>query len=453
MYVLVSVLQVGIQGLYVEEFGVQQLPHVQGFDVLDSEMVFPDTVLDVHVKRRQRRRPSSLVHGLLCFHLFLPPPTMDPELPQHPCYRNPNPTSQLKPDTTATLKYIKLWTNAIPTNYPYFLPPIEGLYGRGKEATVREYLPVPFFLFCGPGTPPTDLGTPGDVYIDLTPGAHALYCKCEEDWARWTPGGAPEALLCHPHFTSRGPEWICRRTNLQRQQAVWAAGVLESGGTAAAAESGVASRMIEGYLARASLAGGPVSASMTPSLSRGSSMDSGSSNIFASDSDAAETSDGESTHSDSNLEEASDAESTHSTDELFYPSKRARMLASSTFIGTTLAISRSSKSTPKAPRYEHPSPDAEMQHLENELAALQADADLHRLRGRKRELMALFTANRGLRLAPEVLQTLETKYRNSYPCVTAADAKAVLPELRKAVEQGRCRSSCATRGFLNNLFR
>ncbi|KAJ7124466.1 hypothetical protein C8R44DRAFT_875497 [Mycena epipterygia] len=140
---------------------------------------------------------------------------MDP-LPPHPCNENPHPKSKLKPETTSTIQYIKMRVLSIPGNYPYLTPDIPGLY---RNEGIHEYLPIPFFEFRGLGTPPSDVGSPGDVYIDLTPSACALYSKAEEDWSRWA-GPASTDTLSHPHFVDsknaryvwfhprNGAEWI-----------------------------------------------------------------------------------------------------------------------------------------------------------------------------------------------------------------------------------------------------
>ncbi|KAF8130044.1 hypothetical protein K438DRAFT_863810 [Mycena galopus ATCC 62051] len=345
---------------------------------------------------------------------------MDLDLPQHPCYRNPSPSSRLKPGITSSLKYMKMVNNAVPANYPYALPPVEGLL-YGHKASVHQYLPVPFFEFRGAGAPPADLGTPGDVYINLTPTAHALYCKAEEDWARWAPGAAAEQLLCHPHFVGcgnerylsfhqeQGSEWVCRQTILRRQQALRAARILKSR-DAASTKAGwdVAATVIEQYLAR-------TAENETPAT-----MDGYSSDIFASD---------------------SDAESAHSVG--FYPSKRARALASS-FLSATLAAKPQTPPSSQC-RQRHPSPDPETQHLEEELTALQADQDLQGLRARKRELMTSFSPARGFRLAPQVLQTLETdysKYRLSSPIASLCLTTSIQITPSHLMRQSSCSPVC-----------
>jgi hypothetical protein len=306
-----------------------------------------------------------------------------------------------------------MYAGAIPTTYPYALPLVPGLYGQ--KGTVYEYRPVPFFEFRGSGAPPADLGTPGDVYIDLTPDVHALYCRSEEDWARWAgPAEAATEQLCHPHFVDwkqsryvnlhpeQGPEWVCRQTVVRRQQALRAAGILEdSHADSPQAGLRLASTIIGQYLAKTGGVQAPSSPTPSASPARGVSpatMDA-ELDLFASDSEGP---------SDAELK-LSDVDN-----EAFFPSKRARTLASSS-ISAARSANRPAATAAPRPRYRHPSPDPETRRLEEKLAALQADKELHQLRSRKRMLLvSLATAQRGFRPASELLQTLEkeyTKYR------------------------------------------
>ncbi|KAF8156263.1 hypothetical protein K438DRAFT_1777509 [Mycena galopus ATCC 62051] len=350
---------------------------------------------------------------------------MNLDSPQHPCSRNPAPSSRIRPDTTFSLKHMKIGADKVPASYPYALPFIQGLY-RSESV----YLPVPFFEFRGTGAPPTDLGTPGDVYIDLTPGARSLYCKCEEDWARWS--AAATELLGHPHFVSfrkerylnlhpkQGPEWVCLRTITRRQQALRAAGIFDaSHGATAQAGWDLTSTLMDGYLEGRAVHVPPLSRNR-PSRAAVAAV--------SSDSD-----------SDS---EVSYAESAHS--------KRARTIAPS----SSLAANNPSSKSQAPPPYRHPSPDSETKHLEKELAMLRADKSLQRMRARKRELMESLGSPRGFRLTPEILQTLETdfgKYSSSFIAfalapvinvdvdhsITLDEAKQKLPELRSDVDTGK----------------
>ncbi|KAJ6544338.1 hypothetical protein B0H19DRAFT_1380620 [Mycena capillaripes] len=350
-------------------------------------------------------------------------PTMDVDLPPaapHPCYQNPRPTSMLKPETTFTLKYIKMASDKVPANYPYALPPVDGLY---RNVGLLEFLPVPFFEFRGPGAPPADVGTPGDVYIDLTPNAHALYSKSEEDWTRWA-GPAAIEMPSHPHFVDggrarylwfhpqQGVEWVCARTIMRRQQVLRTAGLLKAVHTASAQSSlDLASMILGKYLTGSA----PQPRASTVSMDCDS-------DLFKSES-----------------EDESDSLSDRDT---FYPSKRARRLASGTSVSAAMSISRARAPPPSSPP-RHPSPDRETLQLESKLAALQEDKDLELLRSRKRELMASFAVTEHGRAKAEfsapLLQTLEKEYHRCRPSssVTPAEARQALPDLRCAVDSAK----------------
>ncbi|KAJ6538325.1 hypothetical protein DFH09DRAFT_1368960 [Mycena vulgaris] len=128
------------------------------------------------------------------------PLTQEPfELIPHPC--------TFPPPESATTKGIECTTrtflvDVLPATYPY-------LPYRFSASPCAKFQ-IPFFLFTGPDPPPTDIGTPGDVYV--APGSSALYAYLAGGWVRWTPADpAPPArratlklgdagLLPHPHF-------------------------------------------------------------------------------------------------------------------------------------------------------------------------------------------------------------------------------------------------------------
>ncbi|KAF7331118.1 hypothetical protein MVEN_02452100 [Mycena venus] len=271
------------------------------------------------------------------------------------------------------------------------------------------------------------------------PSAYALYCKCEEDWAKWAgPAAALSEVLAHPHFVDcrearfvnfhpeEGTEWVCARTISRRRLALREAGVLKDS-DGARESSDIASTIIQGYLA-----GTPVKrpSSSPPSVRPARSITSRGdkdvdSDLFGSDSDLSE------------------AESKAS--EAFYPSKRARTLASSSSVSAALAANRAKSKAPPPPSppyaFRHPSPDPETTQLEKELKALQADEELHSLRRRKRDLVASLPTVHGFTLAPELLQKVEKEYNkfhpSAVPSVTPAEAKLALPELRCRVDQAK----------------
>ncbi|KAF7304255.1 hypothetical protein HMN09_00826800 [Mycena chlorophos] len=68
---------------------------------------------------------------------------------------------------------------AFSTNHPYTLD------------TSKQSCQVPFLEFRGTGPPSSTIGYPGDVYVDLTPSAYALYWRDRNGrdpgaWRRWT---------------------------------------------------------------------------------------------------------------------------------------------------------------------------------------------------------------------------------------------------------------------------
>jgi hypothetical protein len=66
----------------------------------------------------------------------------------------------------------------------------------GKES-------YPFSEFRGLGSPGLNLGQPGDIYIDITPGLHALYARYPESWLLWPGSNDVSNLLRHPLHSDR----------------------------------------------------------------------------------------------------------------------------------------------------------------------------------------------------------------------------------------------------------
>jgi hypothetical protein len=139
--------------------------------------------------------------------------------------------------------------------------------------------------------------------------------------------------------------------------------------------------------------------------------------------DSAPASELDSASEDNDSDADADAES-----DTFYPSKRARRIASFASISAPAAnVNRSPKQ-----RNVDPYPDPETQQLEKELATLEADADLLLLRRRKQELVAAFKVSMSAtnaddsarnqsqtKLAGPLLQRLEREYtrcRASFLC-------------------------------------
>lgn len=61
----------------------------------------------------------------------------------------------------------------------------------------------PFSEFRGLGSPGLDLGQTGDIYIDITPGQHALYARYPESWMLWPGANDASNLLRHPLHSDR----------------------------------------------------------------------------------------------------------------------------------------------------------------------------------------------------------------------------------------------------------
>ena len=61
----------------------------------------------------------------------------------------------------------------------------------------------PFSEYRGLGSPGSNLGQPGDIYIDITPELHALYARYPERWMLWPGPNDVTNLLRHPLHTDR----------------------------------------------------------------------------------------------------------------------------------------------------------------------------------------------------------------------------------------------------------
>jgi len=63
---------------------------------------------------------------------------------------------------------------------------------------------IPYYEWRGQGPPPDDIEHPGDLYLDLTPGTHALHAHTTKKWVKWVgPRTKKEELLAHPHLKDR----------------------------------------------------------------------------------------------------------------------------------------------------------------------------------------------------------------------------------------------------------
>lgn len=159
-----------------------------------------------------------------------PPPTEldiesedDIAIIQHPYAINPPPVSHVQPQLKAKLKEILV--AVLPSQYPFHLEPVKGRYR------------IPYFQFSDRGPPAEDLdvGTEGDVYLDLTPGAYNLYGKTANGWQRWSdpneslpsrkgPGGQwPDGdwVVKHPHLEDYALWVVLSRTGRTTGHISW----------------------------------------------------------------------------------------------------------------------------------------------------------------------------------------------------------------------------------------
>ena len=59
---------------------------------------------------------------------------------------------------------------------------------------------VEYFEYQAFGQPLQNLGTIGDIYVDLTKGSHMLYAKVEDGWKRWPGPGQRNSSPRHPTY-------------------------------------------------------------------------------------------------------------------------------------------------------------------------------------------------------------------------------------------------------------
>lgn len=117
----------------------------------------------------------------------------------HPCNRSSkHPSSLIQPSITCELKTFVVET--LPAGYPY------ETYQPSQKTYTKYH--IPFFQFSGRGPPPLDVGHPGDIFIDSTPGANALYMRSSTDWVLWSDPHPDDRrvttslLICHPAFVN-----------------------------------------------------------------------------------------------------------------------------------------------------------------------------------------------------------------------------------------------------------
>ncbi|TFY61994.1 hypothetical protein EVG20_g6857 [Dentipellis fragilis] len=108
-----------------------------------------------------------------------------------PCFAYSHPASRSPKPFTYTRRHFTVKT--VPDTFPYDVPTDNGLQ-------------IHYFEFRGKCPPPTDVGHPGDVWLDLTPGNYALYAcmQAPGQWARWPgPRKAKKQMFAHPLLPGR----------------------------------------------------------------------------------------------------------------------------------------------------------------------------------------------------------------------------------------------------------
>jgi hypothetical protein len=99
-----------------------------------------------------------------------------------PWVKDPFPCSVAQPNAYRVVKWLRRPTQNLPPNYPY------------RDHPDRKNM-IPYHEWRGQGRPPNDIGYPGDVCINMTPGnlKYSLYGHTSKGWdcftrnSRWCP--------------------------------------------------------------------------------------------------------------------------------------------------------------------------------------------------------------------------------------------------------------------------
>ncbi|VDB95416.1 unnamed protein product [Peniophora sp. CBMAI 1063] len=124
--------------------------------------------------------------------------------PQHPCIDNPHPTS-----STSHVRFVceqKQFSHKdpLPADFPY----------KVARDTSNGASTIPYLEFRGEGDPPADVGTPGDVWLDIRPGHYQLWACGRTAWEIWRgPNKSKKDMHPHPLVTGRFL-WITRKSVL-----------------------------------------------------------------------------------------------------------------------------------------------------------------------------------------------------------------------------------------------
>ena len=119
-----------------------------------------------------------------------PTPSMaSPSKPPMPCMANPKPTSASPIPFVFERRHFTVKT--LPDSFPY-------------EVIRDNGLQIHYFEFRGQGSPPTDLGYPGDVWLNVRPGELSLYARTLSEWVIWPgPRKAKKQMFEHPLVPGR----------------------------------------------------------------------------------------------------------------------------------------------------------------------------------------------------------------------------------------------------------
>jgi len=108
-----------------------------------------------------------------------------------PWVTDPNPRSAEQPNVYRVVKWLRRPTHLPTSTYPYRDHP--------KKPTM-----IPYHEWRGQGRPPNDIGYPGDIYVNLTPGKYSLYGRTKSAWVPWTGLNFEKwHLVAHPHLDDR----------------------------------------------------------------------------------------------------------------------------------------------------------------------------------------------------------------------------------------------------------
>jgi hypothetical protein len=106
-----------------------------------------------------------------------------------PCIANPKPTSTSSIPFRHERRHFTVKT--LPDSFPY-------------EVIRDNGLQIHYFEFRGQGPPPADLGSPGDVWLNVRAGELSLYARTLTEWAIWPgPRKAKKQMFEHPLVPGR----------------------------------------------------------------------------------------------------------------------------------------------------------------------------------------------------------------------------------------------------------